>query len=127
MKTTASKIAIMQAYENGAEIEYKDHLGEYLGVLSDPGWNWGKYIYYIREHRQTDCDIVRKLLEEGKLVWCGVSNRSQDEADNHAESRLQPQAITEYRRGFFYAQLPWRYVSPIDTSEFVNYVPEVKE
>lgn len=48
MKTTAEKIAVMQAFEDGKVVMCRPfglaayHLGK------EPSWNWGKYDYWVK-------------------------------------------------------------------------------
>ena len=73
---------------------------------------------------KTGSDIVRELLKEGKPVLCYVSNDSQSEADKERPAAYSV-AIDRYHNGHFREYNAWKYVSPIDTSKFASYVPEV--
>lgn len=46
--TTKEKIAVMTAYENGTEIEYKRKCSGVWSTLINPFWNWGEYHYRVK-------------------------------------------------------------------------------
>lgn len=49
MKTLAEKIAVMQHFENGGEIEYVSISKDNWADIVDPSWNWSYFDYRIKE------------------------------------------------------------------------------
>jgi hypothetical protein len=69
MKTTEEKIAIMQAFVDGKEIEYKSHKAENGDLLrpnkhvTEPTWNWPTFDYRIKEDMdQKAWDLYKKTV-----------------------------------------------------------------
>lgn len=56
MKPTAEKIKVMQAFEDGAEIEVtgKPHVSWRLLTIDKPKWNWGTCNYRVAEKPPRD-------------------------------------------------------------------------
>ena len=47
-------IKVMQHYENGGEVDFREKRHEYMvwRKSSDPSWNWNFYDYRIKEHNK---------------------------------------------------------------------------
>tara|TARA_R110000822_G_scaffold10325_2_gene39163 strand:- start:663 stop:953 length:291 start_codon:yes stop_codon:yes gene_type:complete len=61
MTTTAEKIAVMQAYERGEDVEFYNYqLEKWMGLTGptgmEPEWSWKKYYYRIKP-------------KEPKVIW----------------------------------------------------------
>ena len=61
MTTTAEKIAVMQAYERGEDVEFYNYqLEKWIGLTGmtgmEPEWSWKKYYYRIKP-------------KEPKVIW----------------------------------------------------------
>jgi len=126
MKTTSEKIAVMQAFEDGVEVEIKlSDSKEWRVIDFTPEWDWGECNYRVKQ-QPTGSDIVRELLKEGRPVWCGVSNTSQADADGKLNLSADIVAIDKFSGGHFKEDYAWKYASAVDTSKFAQYVPEVK-
>lgn len=53
-KTTLEQIAIMQAFADGKDIEYRlDNEDHPWAPLADPKWNWAAYDYQIAQEPRT--------------------------------------------------------------------------
>lgn len=52
MKTTAEKIAVMQAHEDGKDIEWKLYVDERWDPAPEPCWNWLEYDYRVKREPQ---------------------------------------------------------------------------
>ena len=96
----------------------------YWNAMSPPDLEVGDTIEIIAE--KTGSDIVRELLKEGCVV-CGVSNDSQEEADNNSKTTMAVRVIEKCRDELFYGIIGWKFASPSDTSRFAQYGSEVKE
>ena len=127
MKTTVEKIAVMQAHEDGFKIKAIPRSGGELGtIVLSPTWNWLDFDYDVIEP-PTGSDIVRELLKGGKPVLCGISNESQEHADNGLDAGYY-RLVSGFNQGMFESQFCFYcYASPVDTSKFTGYVPEGKE
>ena len=130
MKTAHEKIKIMQASEDGAEIEYSPCSAPPTWEYTEaPIWSWGVNDYRIKKP-PTGSGIVRSMLKRGKPVWCSVSDASQYAADNPHVDPLVAVFKLDKSGGFVSGDgccNTWNYASPVDTSKFASYVPEVKE
>jgi len=81
----------------------------------------------LAKPEETGSDIVRELLKEGKPVLCGVSDKSQSEACSNASNLDGVVMIVSADRATLDSfEDCYRYASPVDTSKFASYVPEVK-
>lgn len=57
MKTTAEKIAVMQAHEDGREIEYQPHHGAaWVAIEFTPSWDWLSSDYRVAEPKPDSID-----------------------------------------------------------------------
>jgi len=77
---------------------------------------------------KTDSDIVREMLQDGDRVVCGASNGSHLAALQYIAAGFY-RLIIRYYDGKFYTLNgeTFKYVVPVDTSKFTQYVPEMKE
>lgn len=76
---TKEKIAIMQAYEDGKTIQYKEKDSskwcEWLHRNKEPNWNWDLYDYRIKPESKLRPYTYEELVEEikkhknGYLIW----------------------------------------------------------
>jgi len=70
MMTNAEILAVVQAAEEGKEIEFC-RAGEWLTVGGEPVWNFAIYEYRIKPPTEK---IVKSLawrnIREGQIYWC---------------------------------------------------------
>jgi hypothetical protein len=77
MKTTAEKIAIMQAFERGEDVEFCDHAETLWYETREPVWDWSHADYRIKP----------KLIEGWVNVYpegYGSLYASREDADRHS-------------------------------------------
>jgi len=81
MKTTAEKIAVMQAYEDGKRVMCQSDIGPAFGLDLDtnPGWNWDKNDYWVKPdpaevwvnmYRSSN-PVLHTEEENSKRTFCG--------------------------------------------------------
>jgi hypothetical protein len=69
MKTTAEKIAVMQAYCDGEEIEYTQNNEDNWVDVPYPSWNWGSSKYRVKlqpQYQPFDFTDAKSLI--GRIV-----------------------------------------------------------
>lgn len=95
MKTTQEKIAIMQAFADGKEIEITPNSHEGIWTLcKEPNWDWPMYDYRVKEEpkepkyipftfEDAEFLIGKVVKSKGKnwveiIAWCGDISTSVD-------------------------------------------------
>lgn len=71
MITTKEMIAVMQAYENGKQIQgrFWCKTGHWIDIPV-PGWNWGLFEYRIKPEKERPQRMTNRQFTE----WCGKGN-----------------------------------------------------
>lgn len=80
MKTTKEMIEVMQAYEDGKEIEYYSNLiGGWVLFVGTPSWSWDKSDYRIKpepkEPTYRPYESVAEMLCDYKRRVCKINNQ----------------------------------------------------
>lgn len=70
MMTTAGKIAVMQAYEDGKQIQFSNNNNEWKDwtIPLEPTWNWVDYDFRIKPEDKPVRMTNRQLAE-----WCAMA------------------------------------------------------
>lgn len=83
MKTTAEMIEVMQAFERGEKIEFKQlTLGGHWFIASSPNWDWA-----LNDYR------IKPLTEPVKLYWAVLKSFSTGEL-----ICTNPKSLLEYKK-----------------------------
>jgi len=72
MKTRDEQIAVEVAYKLGAEIEFRNHEGNYIrpwNLIPRPLWTWGMYEYRVKPTKK-DTGVTQK----GHVSFLSFSN-----------------------------------------------------
>jgi len=64
-------IDVMQAYRDGAEIEYASRGDDAWSSASTPLWDWSKFVYRVKppDVAFQEVKLVGWLTDGGQLVW----------------------------------------------------------
>ena len=87
MKTIKEKIAVMQAFADGKEIELRLLTDSEYYDCKNPGWNWGNYDYRVKPTSEyipftfEDAEFLIGKLVKSKnwiemIIWCSDTSTS---------------------------------------------------
>jgi len=80
MSTTKDMIKVMQAHEDGMDIEVRGFNGSWMGI-NDPVWNWGTSKYRIKQlFHDSIPAILKNAIENKEEVVFLPSSREQSKA-----------------------------------------------
>jgi hypothetical protein len=90
--TTREMIEVMEAYENGAEIECKyKYIKNYnWEIVEHPAWNWTEAIYRVKQEPKTK--ILKKWMsrsDKNSYWWIADFIMTEDEAKIYFESSYE--------------------------------------
>ena len=113
-------LPIIQAFADGAAIECRGKYDEW-GFVSDPTWR--HTLEYRVKPKPDGSERVRKMLEmwPDECVLCGISDKSQEEADIDARLGINLGIAVSFSDDLFIEPMQhsaWRYASPVDLSQF---------
>ena len=69
VKTVKEMIEVMEAYENGAIIEYSNPHYNYWESVTYPSWDWCSYDYRVKELKQ------KVTIEKWLLIDMGINSK----------------------------------------------------
>lgn len=78
-----NKIAVMQAYEDGAAIDYRMSAKDGWSPVTIPGWNWGEFDYRVTPIKKT--------------VWINLYQDSPSMAHTHNSKQQADQSAMSNR------------------------------
>mgnify|MGYP003656259645 CR=1 FL=1 len=66
MKTTAEKIAVMQAHRAGKDIQYYGNKARWWEATSNPGWDWLRTDYRVAPEVRETFQYGDRVMDGGK-------------------------------------------------------------
>ena len=100
MKTTQEMIAVMQAYEDGKEIQLRLLTDSKYYDCKNPGWNWDNYDYRVKQATEyvpftfKDAEfLIGKVVKHKKDKWVELITYC---SENETSSCMYEDLLSDY-------------------------------